>query len=96
MYKRESKEVNYVAFKYGVKSLIFYLVGLITIGFGVKVLLSKQFFGLIIILIGLFIIVSSDYILSFFLTPIIKEKKKDNFKGDNKKKAFRLVKEDDE
>ena len=76
MYKRESKEVNYIAFKYGIKSLIFYLVGLLVIGFGVKVLLSKQFFGLILIIIGLFIIVSSDYILSFFLTPVIKEQKK--------------------
>lgn len=95
MYKKETKEVNYVAFKYGVKSLIFYLIGLLVIGYGVKVLLGKQFFGLIIILIGLFIIVSSDYILSFFLTPIVKEKKKENFKGDNKKKAVLLVKEDE-
>ncbi len=95
MYKRESKEVNYVAFKYGVKSLIFYLVGLLVIGYGVKVLLSKQFFGLVIIIIGLFIIVSSDYILSFFLTPVVKEKKKENFKGANKKKAVLLVKEDE-
>ena len=96
MYKRDSKEVNYIAFKYGFKSLLFYLLGIAVIGFGVKVLFSKQFFGLILVLIGLFIIVSSDYILSFFLTPVIKEKKKENFQGTNKKKAFLLVKEDDE
>ena len=95
MFKKETKEVNYVAFKYGVKSLIFYLVGLLVIGFGVKALIGKQFFGLIIILIGLLIIVSSDYILSFFLTPIQKGKKKENFSNENKKKAIRLVKEDE-
>jgi predicted RND superfamily exporter protein len=95
MFKKDSKEVNYIAFKYGFKSLIFYLIALIVMGFGVKVLIGKHFFGLVIILIGLLILVGSDYILSFFLTPIQKEKKKDENGEAKKRKAISLIKEDE-
>lgn len=95
MFKKDSKEVNYVAFKYGFKSLIFYLISLLVMGFGVKALIDKQFFGLIIILIGLLILVGSDYILSFFLTPIQSEKKKEDNKETKKRKAISLIKEDE-